>query len=199
MPLWYVSFLDWALLLHSRVSISQLCFLESTSLLSQVLEEAGHMDLCDGETERDKWKNQSRLNEIIGNITRGRSRGAWMAVLGVVGFCFLALGAGAIGTSEAAQQGSDDRQFIYLNDFAYTQSDSIRYPSCQLTSDLGESPITTMAGKFVKCVCLDRTPMLDERHEVYQASGILGDSTCPEPSLSYPTNTCDVPTYLIRT
>lgn len=109
------------------------------------------MDLCDGTTEREKWRSQSRLNEIIGNITRGRSRGAWMAVLGVVGFCFLALGAGAIGTSEAARQGSDDTQLIYLNDFEYTQLDSLRYPSCQLTSDLGESPITTMAGKLYLC------------------------------------------------
>lgn len=113
---------------------------------SIVLEETGHLNVVDGITRSEKWKNQSRLSEIVGNITRGRSRGAWMAVLGTLGFAFLALFAGAVGTSQASAA-TDQTQFTYLDDFYYEQADSLRYPSCQLTNDLGDSPLTTMAGK----------------------------------------------------
>lgn len=33
----------------------------------------------------------------------------------------------------------------YLPDFTYPQADSIRYPTCQLTNELKESPLTSMA------------------------------------------------------
>jgi len=112
-----------------------------------VLEETGHMNLVGGNDEAELWRNQSRLNEIIGNITRGRSRRAWMAVLGLVGFIFLGLFVGAIGTEQAANvsdQQTADSGYTYLNDFYYKQKDSLRYPTCQLTSDLGDSPLTSM-------------------------------------------------------
>ena len=89
----------------------------------------------------------SRLNEINGNITRGRSRGAWTAVLGSFCFVFLALLLGAVG-SDVENLATFDTPYSYSHDFYYEQQDSLRYPSCQLTSDLGESPLTSMASMY---------------------------------------------------
>lgn len=110
-----------------------------------VLEETGRMDLVDGETDYDIWQNQSRLNEIVGNITRGRSLGVWQAVLGSVGFAFLALMLGAVGDGSQTET-TVEAPKTFLYDFEYVQIDSLRYPTCQLTNDLGASPLTTMAG-----------------------------------------------------
>jgi hypothetical protein len=100
-----------------------------------VLEETGHMNLVDGKDENDLWKNQSRLNEIVGNITTGRSLGAWISVLGSIGFIFLALMLGAVGTDQEDLASTDDTPRVYLIDFEYVQKDSLRYPSCQLTNE----------------------------------------------------------------
>jgi hypothetical protein len=112
-----------------------------------ILEESGRMDLVDGANDYELWKNQSRLNEIVGNITRGRSLGVWLSVLGSIGFAFLALMLGAVGS------GADDIAIVeapktFLNDFQYEQVDSLRYPTCQLSNDLGAAPLKTMAGTF---------------------------------------------------
>jgi hypothetical protein len=126
-----------------------------------VLEECGRMDLVDGKTPFKVWKAQSRLNEIVGNITRGRSLKAWMSVLGSVGFIFLALMLGAIGSSGESQgqqtptqsqtpgrQLEDEvpmpRKFV--SGFQYVQKDSLRYPTCRLSNDLGDSPLVYMVG-----------------------------------------------------
>ena len=115
---------------------------------SIVLEETGHMDLVGGGTEEQVWRNQSRLNEIVGNITRGRSRNAWMAVLGTIGFVFLALFLGALGTNTEGTEDTVDVPNTYTTDFEYVQKDSLRYPSCQLTAGVSDdSPLKSMAGK----------------------------------------------------
>jgi lipase ATG15 len=101
------------------------------------------MNLVDGATEQELWKNQARLSEIVGNITRGRSRNAWMAVLGGFSFVFVALFLGAVGAQE--ENTAADQPYEYLPDFTYLQKDSLQYPTCELTSDLGESPLTSMA------------------------------------------------------
>jgi hypothetical protein len=108
-----------------------------------VLEETGHMDLVDGDTEEELWKNQSRLNEIVGNITRGRSRNAWMSVLAGFGLVFVALFVGAVGQQE--ENTAAEQQYNYLPDFTYLQKDSLQYPTCVLSNDRGESPLSSMA------------------------------------------------------
>lgn len=108
-----------------------------------VLEETGHMDLVDGDTEKELWKNQSRLNEIVGNITRGRSRGAWMSVLAGFGFVFVALFLGAVGSQE--ENTTADQPYNYLPDFVYLQEDSLQYPTCVLSNERGNSPLSSMA------------------------------------------------------
>ena len=113
-----------------------------------VLEESGRMDLVDGVNEYELWKNQSRLNEIVGNITRGRSLGVWLSVLGSLGFAFLALMLGAVG-SGAEDEAIVEAPKIFLNDFEYEQVDSLRYPTCQLSNDLGAAPLKTMAGTLL--------------------------------------------------
>jgi lipase ATG15 len=94
------------------------------------------------------WTSQSRLDEIVGNVSRGRSKKVWNIILGGFGLIYLALFAGAIGSGqEDASQGFDvPFTYVSANLFQYEQVvDSLRYPSCTLTSDLGDSPIRTMA------------------------------------------------------
>jgi len=111
-----------------------------------VLEETGRMDLVDGNSKLELWREQSRLNEIVGNITRGRTLNAWISLLALVGFVFLALMLGAVGTEQDAQAAETPNQFAPGMNFTYPQiDDSLRYPSCQLSADLGESPLTRMA------------------------------------------------------
>lgn len=112
-----------------------------------VLEETGRMDLVDGRNETELWKNQSRLNEIVGNITRGRSLGVWISVLGSFGFVFLGLMLGAIGSNQEVPAIEEPK--LFLNDFKYVQADSLRYPTCHLSNDLGKSPLTSMAGTSI--------------------------------------------------
>ncbi len=92
-----------------------------------------------------------------------------MAVLGVMGFVFLALLVGAVGMSQSQQTQSVSGSstpttstpvanttnstntssyigYTYLNDFYYAPENSTRYPSCTLVGDEG-FPVSTMAGK----------------------------------------------------
>ncbi|KAL7567975.1 hypothetical protein ACA910_019683 [Epithemia clementina (nom. ined.)] len=110
-----------------------------------VMEEVGHLNFFNGKTEREIWKNQSRLDDIVGNITRGRSRGAWVLLISIVAFAYLALFVGALGSDQESQQ-TEDPSYTYLSDFQYSPvENSLRYPTCQMTSNLQESPLTSMA------------------------------------------------------
>lgn len=82
------------------------------------------MHFVRGGNEREKWKNRSRLHDIMTNISRSRSRGAWNAVLVVFIFIFLLLFLGAVGQSSDS---SSDEQLQYLPNFAYDQEDDLRY------------------------------------------------------------------------
>lgn len=107
-----------------------------------VLEETGHMDLVDGEEGSDQlWKNQSRLNEIVGGITRARSRRIWNVILGVFGFAFLALFLGAI--SQKTDTASSF-EYTFLNDFSYEQQSDLPYPTCQFGKGFADSPTNHM-------------------------------------------------------
>ena len=101
------------------------------------------MDLVDGKTKLELWKEQSRLNQIVGNITRGSGMNAWITVLASLGIIFLALMLGAVGTA----QGSTDPTVTkpYAANFGYEQIDSLRYPACQLSADLGTSPFKQLS------------------------------------------------------
>jgi lipase ATG15 len=108
-----------------------------------VLEETGTLDVVKASCEESLWRKQSRLNEIVGNITRGKSRPAWTLALGVFAFAFVGLFLATVGLN---QETSFDQPFTYVSDFEYQQpEDSIRYPTCEITSDLGASPLKTMA------------------------------------------------------
>jgi len=105
------------------------------------------MNLVDGKSEKEKWTAQSRLDDIIGNITRGRSIKAWNSLLGLLGLVFLALFVGTIGSGleDINSDFGSDPVYVSANLFQYQQEDALRYPTCSLTSDLGDSPIITMA------------------------------------------------------
>jgi hypothetical protein len=96
-----------------------------------VLEETGRMDLLDAKTELEQWKAQSRLDEIVGNISRARSKKVWNLVLGMFGLIYLALFAGAIASGQEDTEQGFDVPFTYVSPdlFQYQQkTDSLRYP-----------------------------------------------------------------------
>ena len=120
---------------------------------SIVLEETGSMALIGGGSEEEVWKNQSRMNEIVGNITRGRSRGAWMSVLGALGFAFVGIFLGAVGT-EVDSLATWDTPYTYNSAYEYIQKDSLRYPTCTLTAGASfDGPLQTMAGTSRPKIC----------------------------------------------
>lgn len=112
-----------------------------------VLEETGHMNLVDGNSEKEKWTSQSRLDDIVGNVSRGRSHRAWKSLLGLLGLVFLALFVGAVGSGleDISEDFGSDRAYVSPSLFQYEQEDALRYPTCTITSDLGDSPIINLA------------------------------------------------------
>ena len=130
------------LLYFAIVGVSALRYYVNAAV---VMEEVGHMDLVDGKSEREIWKNQSRLNEIVGSVTKGRSRVLWVGIISVIALAYLGLFAGALGTDQESQE-IEDPTYTYLPGFEYKHvNNSLRYPTCDLTSDLQDSPLTSMA------------------------------------------------------
>jgi len=128
------------------VGIGIVSFFRHYVSASLVLEETGSLDLFDCATDEEKWAKQSRLGEIIGNITQSRSRLAWMLVLAVFGLGFLGLAVSASGTSDPATA-TGPANFIFLPEFEYLTPDStIQYPSCNMSSFLDGGPLNAMRG-----------------------------------------------------
>jgi lipase ATG15 len=108
-----------------------------------VLEEVGSLEYVKGETEAIRWKNRARISDIVGNITRGRSKGAWTAVLCVFLLAFLGLLFGAIVTDSDST--STDDQYQFLPDFYYEQQEDLPYPTCEFGKGLENSPSRALA------------------------------------------------------
>jgi hypothetical protein len=99
------------------------------------IEETGNIDLVGGETAEEIWKNKSRLNEIVGSITVGKSRKIWAIILGACGFGFLAIFLSAVGTST---ESTKIETFTYLHNFSYPALEQdMRYPTCTLSNMYG--------------------------------------------------------------
>ena len=115
-----------------------------------VLQETGDLELInDGEkgVGIEDWRLQNRVSEVVGKITRGRSRGPWMAALSLFGFLVVVLFAFALGPAQVDNAETTSKtNYVYLPDFYYEQKSSqLQYPTCQLSNDLGLSPLKTMA------------------------------------------------------
>jgi hypothetical protein len=96
------------------------------------IEETGNSDLVGGETAEEIWLNKSRLNEIVGTVTAGKSRKIWAMILGVCGFGFLAIFLTAVGKST---ESIGDDPFTYLHNFSYPAlAEDMRYPTCTLSN-----------------------------------------------------------------
>mmetsp|Transcript_22322 Transcript_22322/g.48510 ORF Transcript_22322/g.48510 Transcript_22322/m.48510 type:complete len:1008 (+) Transcript_22322:13-3036(+) len=116
-----------------------------------VLTELGSLDLLDGDFIRTKsvaekneetaaiaaendWREKNRLAKIVGHISQGSRRDAWVGVIGtfVMIFLFLFLSAFAGGSNSGAEQTTDN----ILKDFRYVpQNGTFHYPTCALTED----------------------------------------------------------------
>jgi hypothetical protein len=107
------------------------------------LEEVGSLDYVKGKTEGVRWKKRARINDIVGNITRGRSMNAWTTVLMVFIFVFLALFLGAVATN--SESTSDTDQYQFVPEFYYAQQEDLPYPTCDFGKGLENSPSRAMA------------------------------------------------------
>ena len=101
-----------------------------------VLEEAGNMRHLKGKDDHDKWKNRSRTDDIIKNITRSRSRGPWIIILGFFIVITMALGIGGL-TQDDPQEG-ESYEVTLLPAFRYERDEnSLPYPTCSLDFNAG--------------------------------------------------------------
>eukprot|EP00522_Entomoneis_paludosa_P011926 CAMPEP_0172439516 /NCGR_PEP_ID=MMETSP1065-20121228/474_1 /TAXON_ID=265537 /ORGANISM="Amphiprora paludosa, Strain CCMP125" /LENGTH=969 /DNA_ID=CAMNT_0013188207 /DNA_START=79 /DNA_END=2988 /DNA_ORIENTATION=- len=117
-----------------------------------VLAELGSLDLLDGDfirtrsaAEQDEgaaaaatmeqdWREKNRLSKIVGHISQGARRDAWVSVIAtfVMIFMFLFLSAFAGGSNSGAAQDTSN----ILKDFRYVpQNGTFQYPTCSMTSD----------------------------------------------------------------
>lgn len=81
-----------------------------------------------------KWKARARASTIIGNVSRGRSRNAWIAVFSIFTAVFLILMAVSIGTN--TEDGDSAETMSYLPDFYYPPQPDLPYPTCRLRKGL---------------------------------------------------------------
>jgi lipase ATG15 len=102
-----------------------------------VLEEVGSLHALLGKDDHRKWQNRSRTNDIVTNITRSRSRGPWIIVLGFFFFLCLALVISGMtqSDSQALQSGIDATLipgFVYVR-----EENTLPYPTCSLDFNSG--------------------------------------------------------------
>jgi ABC-type multidrug transport system fused ATPase/permease subunit len=135
------------------------------------LEEVGSLDYIKGETEAIRWKNRARINDIVGNITRGRSMGAWTVVLCVFLLAFLALLFGATVTSSTST--SSDVQYQFLPGFYYEQQDDLPYPTCEFGKGLEDSPSRALADyAFLSSLAYRSTNITQEELDGWFGEGV---------------------------
>jgi hypothetical protein len=100
--------------------------------VTSLIEETGNINLVGGRTDKQKWENKSRLNNIVGHVTAAKTRRLWVSILGCCGFGILAVFLGAVGSSTA---NTNTKTFTYLPNFYYPpSSDDMRYPTCTLSN-----------------------------------------------------------------
>jgi lipase ATG15 len=101
-----------------------------------VLEEVGNFRCLQGKDDKDKWVNRSRTDEIVKNITRSRSRGRWIIVLGF--FVVLAMVFGIGGLTQDDPQEGESYNITFVPAFRYErEQNSLPYPTCLLDFNAG--------------------------------------------------------------
>jgi hypothetical protein len=73
-----------------------------------VVEEVGNLHALHGEDQHKKWQNRSRANDILINVTRSRTRGPWIIVLGFFFILCLALVIAGLTQDESSTSSSVD-------------------------------------------------------------------------------------------
>merc|ERR1719428_2205127 len=108
--------------------VSITSFVRSYFNAAIVIEETGKMDLVDGEKgSLYHWQNMSRLNTIVGKVTRSPARNIWTGVLITLLLVFVSMGMMTV-TSEATF--GSNRFLTYLPEFEYEQQNDVPYPTC---------------------------------------------------------------------
>ena len=141
-----------------------------------VLEESGSMDCVGGATEYERWKKKSRLNDIVGNVTKATGVRWWSRILGLLALIVAGVAFNAVGETTEAR---DKSILTYLPDFYYNPPETLQYPTCVLRdlggrsmadyiflANLAYQPINVTQNEldswFGPGVALDRNDVVDE-------------------------------------
>lgn len=102
-----------------------------------VLEEVGNLKALQGKNEHQKWQNRSRTNDIVLNVTRSRTRGPWIIILGFFFFVCLILVIIGLTQNDPSQQGTTVNA-TPIPGFSYErEQNSLPYPTCSLDFNTG--------------------------------------------------------------
>jgi lipase ATG15 len=115
--------------------------------LKALLEEAGLLDLVYHRQATASRRRSSFLHAMrdFQHYAHGRSRGAWYTILTLFALVFLFLAAGALMDGQENVADGFNTPFTYVKEFAYHKQDTLAYPTCEITSDLGDSILQSMA------------------------------------------------------
>lgn len=159
--------------------------------LKALLEEAGLLDLVYNRQATESRRRSSFLHAMsdFQHYAHGRSRGAWYTILTLFALVFLFLAAGALLDGQENVADGFNTPFTYVQEFAYHQQDALAYPTCEITSDFGDSILQNMAdyafmaghgyrGSSISQIELDRffgglvTDRIDVVEKYHQERGI---------------------------
>lgn len=142
-----------------------------------VLEEVGNMKSLRGKDKHAKWKNQSRTNDIVTNISRSRSRGPWIIVLVFFLVIAMVLGIGALSQNDP-QEGDGGYNVTFVPGFRYERVDnSLPYPTCSLDFNVGQGPIATRDFVFLSTMAYEaNTTKLQEQLDSWFGTNVAIDT-----------------------
>lgn len=139
-----------------------------------VLEEVGNMKALQGKDEHQKWQNRSRTNDIVTNVTRSRSRGPWIAVLGFFFFLCLALVIAGLRQGDTTESSA---QITLVPGFSYErEQNSLPYPTCELDFNGGigrnDGVVATPDFSFVAAMAYEtNATKLQEQYDTWFGPG----------------------------
>lgn len=103
--------------------------------IEAVIEETGTMNLVPGKSRKERWMNQSRLSDIVENISTDKSKWVWFGILTLWLVILLLIYLGGVYSS--GSESSSTTEVTFLPNYYYPEEgDSIRYPTCSILTSM---------------------------------------------------------------
>ena len=121
-----------------------------------LLQETGKLHSADNKTgQTATWENESRLSQIAGTLSRGKSYQAWRVIFWIFAIGLLGLGGMAV---TAKTESSWNNAFTPVDDFYYNPVDSLHYATCALDKNVGGNIPLTLADYILLSTQTYRSP-----------------------------------------